>query len=284
MNLRLLFKLALLPLVRSWFLLGLMVISFAQVMLAFWFCGSIQKEVTHTQTYASTARFITIQMKDENTSVEPITDLLKTEEVTVEELKTEAILKKMEEEEPDVIQTVRAIGNEGLQLVPKIITARGTISDDVLEKIKMMTEVYRVDSTPVHHARLIHFYDHLSFEMRIAMLLISFLVLVQLLVFQRIQGRDSSEVMKNLLAWGVGSMQARVPGFLSIISLSAFSLVFSIVEWFAFRKWIWKNNAFLGELSLDHSLSFPFALIFFTFVSIALIGLLLSFSGRTEEE
>ncbi len=283
-NLRLLFKLALLPLVRSWFLLGLMVISFAQVMLALWFCGSLQKEIKHTQDYAKTARFISIQMKDDNTSTDTITDLLKNEDVTVEILKTDAILKKMEEEEPEVIQTVRAIGNEGLQLVPKMITARGTISDEVMEKIKMMTEVYRVDSTPVHHARLVHFYDHLSFEMRIAMMLILFLVLVQLFVFQRIQGRDSLEVMKNLLTWGVGSMQSRVPGFLSIISLSGFSIIFSIAEWFAFRKWIWKNNAFLGELSLDHSLPFPIGLVTVTFVSIIVIGVLMSFSGRTAEE
>lgn len=284
MNLRLLFKLALLPLMRSWFLLGLMMISFAQLMLALWFCGSIQKELSHTQDYASTAKFMTVQMKDEGVGLDPVKELLQGPDVNVEELKTEDILKKMEEEEPEVVQTVRAIGNEGLQLVPRMLTARGNIPDETIEKIKLMTEVYRVDASPVHHSRLVRFYRHLSFEMNISILLITFLVLVQLLVFQRIQSRDSAQVMRDLLAWGVGSMQARVPGFLSILSLSGFSILFSIAEWFGFRKWIWKNNAFLGELSLEHTLSFPFALVVITFLVMVAVGLLLSFSGRTAEE
>ncbi|MBC7395825.1 MAG: hypothetical protein H7333_00155 [Bdellovibrionales bacterium] len=284
MNLRLLFKLALLPLIRSWFLLGLMMISFAQLMLALWFCGSIQKELSHTQAYASTAKFLTIQMKDESASIFPIQELLQGTEASVEELKTEDVLKRMEEEEPEVVQTVRAIGNEGLQLVPRMLTVRGNIPDETIEKIKLMTEVYRVDSTPVHHARLNRFYKHLSFEMNISILLITFLVLVQLLVFQRIQSRDSAQVMRDLLAWGVGSMQARVPGFLSILSLSGFSILFSIGEWFAFRKWIWKNNTFLGELSLEHNLSFPFLFVMITFFVMMAVALLLSFSGRTAEE
>ncbi len=284
MNLRLLFKLALLPLIRSWFLLGLMMVSFAQLMLALWFCGSIQKELSHTQNYANTAKFITIQMKDEAASIEPIQELLKGPEVNVEELKTEDVLKRMEEEEPEVVQTVRAIGNEGLQLVPRMLTARGNIAEDTIEKIKLMTDVYRVDASPVHHARLIRFYRHLSFEMNISILLITFLVLVQLLVFQRIQSRDSAQVMRDLLAWGVGAMQARVPGFLSILSLSGFSILLSIGEWFGFRKWIWKNNAFLGELSLEHTMSFPFLLVGLTFLVMIAVALLLSFSGRTAEE
>ena len=284
MNLRLLFKLALLPLMRSWFLLGLMMISFAQLMLALWFCGSIQKELSHTQEYASTAKFMTVQMKEDGVGLDPVKELLQGPDVNVEELKTEDVLKKMEEEEPEVVQTVRAIGNEGLQLVPRMLTARGNIPDETIEKIKLMTEVYRVDASPVHHSRLIRFYRHLSFEMNISILLITFLVLVQLLVFQRIQSRDSAQVMRDLLAWGVGAMQARVPGFLSILSLSGFSIILSIAEWFGFRKWIWKNNAFLGELSLEHTLSFPVALVAITFLVMIAVGLLLSFSGRTAEE
>lgn len=284
MNLRLLFKLALLPLIRSWFLLGLMMISFAQLMLALWFCGSIQKELSHTQEYANTAKFMTVQMKEDGVGLDPVKELLQGPDVNVEELKTEDVLKKMEEEEPEVVQTVRAIGNEGLQLVPRMLTVRGNIPDETIEKIKLMTEVYRVDASPVHHSRLIRFYRHLSFEMNISILLITFLVLVQLLVFQRIQSRDSAQVMRDLLAWGVGAMQARVPGFLSILSLSGFSIILSIAEWFGFRKWIWKNNAFLGELSLEHTLSFPIILVAITFLVMIAVGLLLSFSGRTAEE
>lgn len=283
-NLRLLFKLALLPLFRSWLLLGLMIISFAQVMLALWFCGSVQKELQETRRYASHAKLVTIQMKEPNASVDAIRDALQGDDVSFEELKTEEILKKMEEEEPELIQTVRSLGAEGLQLVPKILTVRGLVNEEALEKVKLMTEVYRVDQSPVHHARLQGFYSHLGFEMRICILLILFLVMVQLLVFQRIQNRDSQEVMKNLLAWGVSGIQARVPGFLSILSLSSFSILISSIEWLVFRKWIWKNNAFLGELSIDHSLAFPFLLVFITFLAVAGVSLVLSFSGRTREE
>jgi hypothetical protein len=283
MSLRLLLKLALLPLMRSKLLLGLMIVSFAQLMLALWFCGAVQKEIAHTRQYANTAKFISVQMKDEGTSLDTIKDTLSGNDVTFEELKTDDILKKMEDEEPDVVQTVRAIGSEGLQLVPKVLLARGNISDEAIEKVKLMTEVYRVDATPVHHARLLHFYDHLSFEMKIAIFLILFLIIVQLLVFQRIQGRDSKEVMQNLLAWGVGAMQARIPGFVSLVTLSLFAVALSVFEWFSFRNSIWKNNAFLGELSIEHTLSFPNGMVTLTFIAIVAASVMLSFAGRGEE-
>ncbi len=283
-NSRLFFKLAFLPLRRSWFLLGLMLISFAQLLLALWFCGGIQKELNHTEAYASQARFVTIQMKDDASPLDPVKEALQGDDISVEEMKTETILQKMEEEEPEIVQTVRSIGNEGLQLVPKLLLARGPMSDEVIEKIKMMTEVSKVESSPVHHARLQHFYKHLGVEMKISIGLILFLILVQLMVFQRIQSRDSVEVMKNLLAWGVNRLQARVPGFLSILSLSGVSFALSILEWVSLRKWVWKENSFLGELSLDHTLSFPLLLALVTMVGILAGGVLMSFSGRSAEE
>ncbi len=284
MSPRLLLKLALLPLTRSWFVLGLMIVSFAQIMLALWFCSSIQKELNHTRQYANTAKFVTIQMKDETTSLDPIKELLGGEDVSFEELRTEDTLKKMEDEEPEIVQSVRAIGNEGLQLAPKVLVVRGNISDEGLDKVKLMTEVYRVDATPVHHARLLRFYDHLSFELRISMLLILFLVGVQLLVFQRIQGKDSKEVMQNLLAWGTGVLQAKIPGFASLVAVSLIAITLSVIEWFSFRHLVWKNNAFLGELSLEHSLSFPGGMVFITLIAILFAAVLLSFAGRPTED
>jgi hypothetical protein len=284
MSPRLLIKLALLPLTRSWWVLGLMIVSFAQIMLALWFCGSVQKELNHTKKYANTAKFVTIQMKDENTSLDPIKDLLSGEDVSFEELKTEDTLKKMEDDEPEIVQSVRAIGTEGLQLAPKVLVVRGNVSDEALDKIRLMTEVYRVDATPVHHARLLRFYDHLSFELRISMLLILFLVVVQLLVFQRIQGKDSKEVMQNLLAWGLASLPAKIPGFASLLAVSLIAITLSIGEWFFFRNLIWKNNAFLGELSLEHSLSFPIAMVALTLLAIVFAAVILSFAGRPAED
>ena len=98
MSPRLLFKLALLPLMRSWVLLGLMILSFAQLMLGLWFCGSIQKELNHTRHYANSAKFVTVQIKDEAVSLDPIKEALSGEDVSFEELKTEDTLKKMEED------------------------------------------------------------------------------------------------------------------------------------------------------------------------------------------
>jgi hypothetical protein len=164
-----------------------------------------------------------------------------------------------------------------------MLVVRGNISDEALEKVKLMTEVYRVDATPVHHSRLLRFYEHLSFELRISTLVMLFLIVVQLLVFQRIQGRDSKEVMQNLLTWGAGSLQARLPGFVSLLALSLFAACVSVGEWFYFRALVWKNNAFLGELSLEHSLSFPTGIVSFTFFAIAIAAVLLSFSGRSAE-
>jgi hypothetical protein len=284
MSPRLLFKLALLPLTRSWWVLGLMTLSFAQIMLALWFCGSVQKELNHTQKYARTAKFVTIQMKDETSPLDPIKDLLSGEDVSFEELKIEDTLKKMEDEEPEIVQSVRAIGSEGLQLAPKVLVVRGNVSDEALDKVKLMTEVYRVDATPVHHARMLRFYDHLSFELRISMLLILFLIVVQLLVFQRIQGKDSKEVMQNLLAWGSASLPAKIPGFASLLALSLIAVIVSIGEWFFFRNLIWKNNAFLGELSLEHSLSFPSGMVALTLLAIVVAAILLSFAGNPAED
>lgn len=277
-NFRLIGKLAVLPLKRSWGLLGLMVLSFAQVLLSLWFCGAVQNEIGLTTDYADKAHFVTVQMKDGNTSVEPIRELFADYQVGFEELKTEDVLKKMEAEEPEIAQTVRSIGNEGLQLMPRLISIRGVFPEALVDKIKLMTEVYRVDSSPVHHSRLKTFFQHLKIEIRIAVLLILFLILVQLLAFQRLQRRDLSEVNRNLSAWGVDGFQAKLPAFFSLLFLSGISFLISGLEWVGFQKFIWKNNAFLGELSLDRSLGFPLNWFLICLVVVSAIGVFLSFS------
>ncbi len=278
LNLRLISKLAILPLKRSWGLLGLMVLSFAQVLLGLWFCGAIQNEIKNTRDYARDARFVTIQMKDVAASLDPIRELFQDYKVNFEELKTEEVLQKMEAEEPEIAQTVRSIGNEGLQLMPRLVTVRGMFPESIIEKIKMMTEVYRVDMSPVHHARLLNFFDHLHVELRLTVFMILFLILVQLLAFQRLQRRDLAEVNRNLAAWGVDGVQAKLPAFFSLLFLSGLSFLISGVEWFALQKWLWKYNAFLGELSLNRSLSFPVNWFFMGLVIISTIGIVLSFS------
>ena len=254
LNMRLISKLAILPLRRSWGLLGLMVLSFAQVLLGLWFCGGIQNEIKNTRDYARDARFLTIQMKDATSSIEPIRDLFQEYQVSFEELKTEDVLQKVEAEEPEIAQTVRAIGNEGLQLMPRLVAIRGVFPASIVEKVKMMTEVYRADVSPVHHARLLQFFEHLRMELRLTVFLIMFLIMVQLLAFQRLQRRDLSEVNRNLASWGVDGIQSKLPAFFSLLFLSGLSFLISGVEWIIFQKFLWKNNAFLGELSLNNSL------------------------------
>jgi hypothetical protein len=284
LNMRLIGKLAILPLKRSWGLLGLMVLSFAQVLLSLWFCGAVQNEIGATAEYASKAHFVTVQMKDGSASIEPIRELFNEYDVSFEELKTEEVLKKMEAEEPEIAQTVRSIGNEGLQLMPRLISVRGVFPESVVDKIKLMTEVYRVDSTPVHHSRLKAFFQHLHVEIRIVVLLIMFLILVQLLAFQRLQRRDLSEVNRNLSAWGVDGFQAKLPAFFSLLFLSGMSFLISGIEWFGFQKWVWKYNTFLGELSLNRSLGFPFNWFLIGLVIVSAIGIFLSFSIMGSQE
>ena len=278
LNLRLISKLAILPLKRSWGLLGLMVLSFAQVLLALWFCGAIQNEIKNTRDYARDARFLTVQMKDSTASLDPIRELFQDYKVSFEELKTEDVLARMETEEPEIVQTVRAIGNEGLQLMPRLVAIRGVFPEALVEKVKMMTEVYRVDMTPVHHARLLNFFEHLHLELRMAVFLIIFLIMVQLLAFQRLQRRDLSEVNRNLSSWGVDGIQSKLPAFFSLLFLSGISFLVSGVEWIVFQKSLWKFNAFLGELSLNRSLSFPMNWFLMGLVIISVIGIMLSFS------
>ena len=278
LNLRLLSKLAVLPLRRSWGLLSLMVLSFAQVLLGLWFCGAIQNEIKNTRDYARDARFVTIQMKDATSSLDPIHELFQDQKVSFEELKTDEVLQKMEAEEPEIAQTVRSIGNEGLQLMPRLVTVRGIFPEAIVEKIKMMTEVYRVDMSPVHHARLLNFFEHLHIELKLTVFLILFLIFVQLLAFQRLQRRDLSEVNQNLSAWGVDGFQAKLPAFFSLLFLSASAFLISGVEWVVFQKWIWKYNAFLGELSLNRSLSFPINWFFLGLMIVSISGIVLSFS------
>ena len=165
-----------------------------------------------------------------------------------------------------------------------MMLVRGVVPDAVLEKIKMMTDVYQMDVTPVHHARLLSFYKHLSVELRMVIFLILFLIAVQLLVFQRLQQRDLNEVLRNLVAWGVNGIQARFPGFFSLLVLSFIAFVISIVEWVIFQKFVWKNNAFLGELSLDRSIALPYSLCAVTFLAVLFLGMVLSFSGREIED
>ena len=284
MNLRILFKLALIPLLRSKVLLTLMMLSFAQILLALWLCGGIQHEIHHSEQYASEAHFMSVQIKDELPSTEPIRQLFEGYDVGFEELKTEDVLKRMEQEEPEIVATVRSTGNEGLQLMPRVLIVRGVFPDSITEKIKMMTEVYKVEVSPIHHHRLFTFYQHLSTELRVAILLLLFLSMVQLLVFERIQHKDAIDGLKNLVAWGVSSLEARVPGFLSLLLVTVASFFVSIAEWTVFQRTIWKDSPFLGELSLDHQIGLPFVLCVATFVGVIGMGLLLSFSGRSGEE
>ncbi|NDG83507.1 MAG: hypothetical protein EBX52_00530 [Proteobacteria bacterium] len=284
----LMMKLSLLPFRRSWVVIGLMVISLAQLMLGLWFCGSLQEEIRQTRSYADRAKMVTIQMKDGDVTIDPIRQLLGSGEsssnVSLEEWKTDDVLAKMEQEEPELVQTVRSIGKEGLQLVPRLLVARGLIGDEAVEKIRLMTEVARVDASPVHHARLLGFYGHLGIEIRIAVTLLLILIFVQFVVFERIQSRDAREVTSNLLAWGVPLWKARFPAFLSMITLSLFAATVSVVEWLFFQKWIWRNNSFLGELSIDHSLAFPWVTVGLTFAAVFVLGSVLVFSGRSVEE
>ena len=284
MSLRLLLKLAFLPIRRSWLLQGLVALSFAQLLVALWFTGAIKSEIELTQKYAKQARFMTIQLKDDLTSVEPIRLAVGDSEAVVEELKTDEVMKRMEAEESEIIQMVRSIGNEGLQLMPRLLVVRGVFSNEAIEKIKLMTEVYKVEVSPVHHARLLSFYQHLSMEMKIAIFIILFLLLVQLLVFHRIQSRDLREVHQNLLAWGVGGLSSKVPAFASLMFLAMGAVLVSFFEWNGFKKWIWKENAFLGELSFYHELTLPYFWCAMVILALIAVGLLLSFSGSTHEE
>jgi hypothetical protein len=277
-------RLSLLPFRRSWVVIGLMVISLAQLMLGLWFCGSLQEEIRQTRAYADRAKLVTIQMKEGEGSSDPIRQTLGDGEVSFEEWKTEDVLTKMEQEEPELVQTVRSMGKDGLQLVPRLLVARGLISEEAIEKIKLMTEVARVDASPVHHSRLLGFYGHLGVEIRIAVSLLLILIFVQFVVFERIQGRDAREVTSNLLAWGVPVWKARFPAFLSMVTLSLLAAMISVAEWLFFRTWIWKNNSFLGELSIDHALAFPWFMIAMTFAGVFALSFVLVFSGRTVEE
>lgn len=282
MNPRLLLKLALLPLKRSWFLLGLMIVSFAQLMLLLWFAASIFQEIKRTDHYAQTAKFISLQVKDEGLSLDKVREQVPG--ASVEELMTEEVLKRMETEEPEVVQTVRAMGPDGLKLVPKVILVRGEVSDAEIEQLKLMTEISRVEVSPIHHARLKSFYQHLTFELRIGFILFLFLVLVQLLVFQRVQQRDLSEVVRNFLAWGSSYGVAKLPGAMSLFLMSLIAILLSSLEWAFFNQKIWKGNAFLGELSLDRSLSFPYTSVLSMMGVILVLSVIVSFAGRGSEE
>jgi hypothetical protein len=281
---QLLLKLALIPFRRGWGVLGLMVISLAQMFLALWFCALLQNEISHTRQFAEQAKLITIQLKDQVDALPRIKEVLEGQDATIEEWNSDEVLAKMEQDEPELVQTVRSIGPEGGLLFPKLVVIRGVVSPERLEKLKMMTEIARLDQSPVHHARLKGFYQHLGLEIKIAATLLLLLVLVQLVVFQRIQNRDAAEVVANLTAWGVPAVRARLPSFLSMITLSGFAAVLSVLEWIVFRTFIWKDNAFLGELSLDHGLSFPWGSVALTFLVVALMSLVLVYSGRAIEE
>ena len=288
MSLRLMLKLASLPLKRSWFLLGLMVISFAQLMLVLWFSASIYLEIQKTEHYSASAKFITLQIKDAALTAEQIREKLpRTADqsaIGVEELETEEVLKRMETEEPEIVRTVRSLGPEGIQLVPKVILIRGEVSDAIIEQLKLMTEVSKVEVSPIHHARLKSFYRHLAYELKIGFILFLFLVLVQLLVFQRVQQRDLNEVVQNLLAWGAGYGRAKLPGAMSLFLLSLISMLVSAVEWWIFNAKVWEGNAFLGELSLDRHLSFPVGPVVVMMGIILVMSIIISFAGRSSDE
>ncbi len=283
-RIRILLKLSFLPIRRSWLLIGFLGVSLAQILLGLWLCGGITSELARTEAYADRSRFVTVQLRDESVLADPIKEALEGEDVAIEELKSGQVLERLEAEEPEIVQTIQSVGGEGLGLVPRMILARGPIPDAALEKLKLMTEVSKVESSPVHHARLKRFYHHLGLEMRIALALIVFLTAVQILVCHRILGRDSQEVSRNLSSWGASSLDALSPGFGSLLMITQSAFALSLVEWWVFRTWVWKENSFLGELSVDGNLDFPLALCAVTAAAMLLLAGTLAFSRRPEEE
>jgi hypothetical protein len=281
---RILLKLSFLPIRRSWMLVGFLWVSLAQILLALWLSGGIGSELARTEAYADRSRFVTIQLRDESVLVDPIKEVLEGDDVAIEELKSGQVIERLEAEEPEIVQTIQSVGGEGLGLVPRMILARGPIPDAALEKIKMMTEVSKVESSPVHHARLRKFYQHLGFEMRIALVLIVFLTAVQILLCHRILGRDSREVSRNLSSWGASTLDSLSPGFGSLLIVTQGAFALSLLEWWAFRTWIWKGNSFLGELSVDGTLDFPVTLCLVTAAVMWVLSGALAFSRRPEEE
>jgi len=282
--LRLYIKLALIPFRRAWVVLGLMAVSLAQLFLALWFCGLLQNEISHTRKFADEAKLITLQLKENVEADSKIREILDGQDATIEEWKAEDVLSKMEQDEPELVQTVRSIGPEGVQLFPKMVVIRGVVSPERIEKLKLLTEVSRLDQSPVHHARLKNFYRHLELEIRIASALLALLILVQMVVFQRIQSRDANEVVSHLTAWGVSTVRARIPALVLMVTLSGIAALLAVVEWGIFKTRIWKSNAFLGELSIDHALAFPWSSVGLTFFMVILMSLVLVYSGRAIEE
>ena len=282
MNLRLLFKLSGLPWIRSFALQSLIAFAIAQLLLGAWLGGAIDQEIRRTKKFANDAKWVTVQLKEEK--ADAIRDMVKGSSVSVEELSTDDVLSRMEAEEPDVVQTVRTMGKEGLQLIPKVVLIRGVVADEILEKIRVLPGVARIDVSPVHHHRLQAFYHHLQLEMRIALGMILFLIMVMLLGLQRIQLRDLHEVKVNLLTWGASHSQSRLPLFVSLLGMCAIGSVLSVAEWIAFKKWFWRNNPFLGELSIDRSLHFPIWTFLGLVVALGVFTAVLSFAGKQVDE
>jgi hypothetical protein len=283
---RLLLKLSLLPWLRSPLLQLLMLLAVAQLFLGVWFCASIDHEVARTVSFASRARWITVQMKSENSPIDDIRKLA--DEIPnpplVEELKIETVLKQMETEEPEMVQTVLSMGKEGLELIPKVVLLRGEVPDSVLDAIRKLADVNQVDVSPVHHARLLNFYKHLQLEMRIALGMILFLMAVMILGIQRIQWRDLREVKDNLRTFGAGNWVSRFPMLMSLLMLVGLSGVTSLLEWFYLRPAVFERNTFLGELSIDRAMHFPWTAALASSVAVLWVILILSLMGRDASE
>lgn len=282
MKLRLMLKISFLPWIRSSTLQSLIAVSIAQLLLGAWLGGAIVQEIRRTKKFANDAKWITVQTKEDRSK--EIKEIIKDFSVSFEELSTDDVLNRMEPEEPEVVQTVKSMGAEGLQLIPKVVLLKGLLPDTEIEKIKILPGIARIDVSPVHHHRLQSFYQHLQLEMRIAVGMILFLMMVLLLSLQRIQVRDLKEVKENLLTWGASHLQSRLPLFFSLIGMTLIGGILSVAEWFSFKKWIWKSNPFLGELSIDRSLHFPVLAFFSVSIALFLFICILSFSGKQAEE
>jgi hypothetical protein len=293
-KMRLLLKLALLPWVRSPFLQLLLCVALGQLFLGVWLGGSIDREVSRTEQFASRARWVTVQEKPApDAPASPSSGILAVVQELVknlpsppdvEEVQTDTVLKQMESEEAEVVEILKSMGKEGFSLIPRVVLIRGEVPDQVLEKLRKHPEVARVDVSPVHHARLLGFYKHIQLEMRFALGMILFLMAVMVLAVQRIQWRDLREVKENLRTFGAGSWTARMPLWVSLIGMVIFAAGISLIEWAYIHPGLFQKNTFLGELSIDRSMTFPWSHAFSTAGVMLLVVTTLSFAGRDLEE
>lgn len=261
----------------------LLIIALAQLFFIFTFLGSAWLELGKTIQFSESAKWVGIQIQEDAAAPEQVKQVIEEEtkegEVSVELLSSKKVVEQLEAQEPEVAKALKDMESEGFPLVSTMLIARGRILESTVRRLESLPQVLRIESRPVHHARLKSFFTHLRKQALLGLVMLGCVIVGLLFAVRFIHAQAHRTVSENFSMWGASYFLTRLPLFLSLSVSVFFALLIFLLEWWFAQSKIWVKFNFLGELSLTAQAPLPILWILFSVLALLVWVGILSWVG-----